>query len=220
MALLAYDGAEVAAFAATRHLRDDDLETWRTAIRRHFEPRPGIRLLDLGCGTGSWARAFRTWWPGIEVLAVEPSAAMRERAVFDPVVPGRCDDIPFAEASLDGIWLSTVIHHVPDLAAAAREIRRRRPPAAGSPDRDRPGRRRPRPAGAAMTPSRVAVITGAGPALERRAGQQVCAIAVRRFWPLSRTAITAVRTAARPAALGSACAERSSAPSRSTAALS
>jgi SAM-dependent methyltransferase len=124
MALIAYDNAAAAAFEATRHLRDDDLDTWRVAIQRHFDPRQGTRLLDLGCGTGSWSRAFRAWWPTVDVVAVEPSAAMREHAVFQPVVPGAADDIPFADASLDGVWLSTVIHHVPDLVVAANEIRR------------------------------------------------------------------------------------------------
>jgi SAM-dependent methyltransferase len=124
MALIAYDRVDAAAFEETRHLRDDDLATWRTAIARHFEPRPGARLLDLGCGTGSWARAFRIWWPSIEVLAVEPSAAMRERAMFQPVAAGSADEIPLPDASLDGVWLSTVIHHLPDLEAAAHEIRR------------------------------------------------------------------------------------------------
>ena len=124
MALIAYDGADATAFEATRHLRDDDLATWRAAISRYLEPRPGARLLDLGCGTGSWARAFRTWWPEVDVVAVDPSAAMRDRAVFQPVGAGAADDIPCPDASLDGIWLSTVIHHVPDLGAATREIRR------------------------------------------------------------------------------------------------
>ncbi|GIF09645.1 class I SAM-dependent methyltransferase [Actinoplanes siamensis] len=124
MALIAYDRSDAAAFRATRHLGDDALTAWRTAIERHLVPRPGTRVLDLGCGTGSWAAAFRQWWPGTEILAVEPSAAMRDRAVFTPVLPGDAARIPAGDASLDAIWLSTVIHHVPDLPAAAREIRR------------------------------------------------------------------------------------------------
>lgn len=124
MALIAYDDADAAAFARTRHLRDDDLAAWRVEIGRHVRLGPGRRLLDLGCGTGSWTRAFRAWWPGLDVTAVEPAAAMRERAVIAPILPGTADDIPVADASVDGVWLSTVVHHIPDLAAAAREIRR------------------------------------------------------------------------------------------------
>ncbi|NMO52315.1 methyltransferase domain-containing protein [Actinoplanes sp. TBRC 11911] len=124
MALIAYDSTDAAAFEATRHLREDALDNWRAAILRYFGPRPGMRLLDLGCGTGSWARAFHTWWPEIEVVAVEPAAAMRERAVFVPVLAGDAGHIPAEDASLDAVWLSTVIHHIPDLEAAAREIGR------------------------------------------------------------------------------------------------
>ncbi|MDR7276341.1 class I SAM-dependent methyltransferase [Catenuloplanes atrovinosus] len=124
MALIAYDSADAAAFEANRHLRDDDLATWRAAIGRYLRPQPGMRLLDLGCGTGSWARAFRDWWPGADVVAVEPAAAMRERAVFRPVLAGSAEDIPLASGSVDAVWLSTVVHHIADLGAAAREIRR------------------------------------------------------------------------------------------------
>lgn len=124
MALIAYDSADAAAFEATRHLPDVALGTWRDAITRYLGPRPGLRLLDLGCGTGSWSRAFRSWWSDAEVVAVEPSAAMRERAVHRPVLAGSAEEIPLDDSSVDAVWLSTVIHHVPDLAAAAHEVRR------------------------------------------------------------------------------------------------
>ncbi|MGW3612446.1 class I SAM-dependent methyltransferase [Micromonospora sp. NPDC005163] len=124
MSLIAYDKADAAAFEATRHLGDDALGAWREAITRYLDPQPDIRVLDLGCGTGSWSQAFRKWWPAIDVLAVEPSAAMRERAIVSPVLAGNAADIPADDASIDAVWLSTVVHHIPDLPAAAREIRR------------------------------------------------------------------------------------------------
>ena len=124
MALIAYDKADAAAFEATRHLHDQALGAWREAITRYLDPRPGMRLLDLGCGTGSWPWAFHTWWPDTDVLAVEPSAAMRERAVDPAVLAGDAANVPAADASIDAVWLSTVVHHIPDLPAAAREIRR------------------------------------------------------------------------------------------------
>ncbi|MEV4693771.1 methyltransferase domain-containing protein [Micromonospora echinospora] len=124
MARIAYHDVDAEAFAATRHLTDDALTAWRAAVARHLAPRAGMRLLDLGAGTGAWARAFADWFPDVEVVAVEPSAAMRARCAFAPLVAGDAGHIPLADGSLDGAWLSTVIHHVPDLAAAARELRR------------------------------------------------------------------------------------------------
>ncbi|WP_439427582.1 class I SAM-dependent methyltransferase [Micromonospora sp. LA-10] len=124
MARIAYHDADAEAFAATRHLTDDGLTAWRSAVTRHLAPRPGIRLLDLGAGTGSWARVFTSWFPGVDVVAVEPSAAMRARCAFAPLVAGDAAHLPLAAGSVDGAWLSTVVHHVPDLAGAARELRR------------------------------------------------------------------------------------------------
>ena len=60
----------------------------------------------------------------MEVIAVEPSEAMRARSVYQPVVPGDAERIPLEDGSVDAAWLSTVIHHVPDLSRAARELRR------------------------------------------------------------------------------------------------
>lgn len=124
MARIAYDDRDAAAFAANRHVDDDGLTGWREAVARHLDRHPGFRLLDLGAGTGWWARAFGRWYDGIEVIAVEPSAAMRARSDYRPMVAGDAAHIPLADGSVDAVWLSTVIHHVPDLGAAAREMRR------------------------------------------------------------------------------------------------
>ncbi|MEU4689094.1 class I SAM-dependent methyltransferase [Actinoplanes sp. NPDC023714] len=120
MALISYGGVEAAAFAASRHLSDESLKAWRIALSGYVAQSG--RILDLGCGTGSWTRAFRSWWPAIDVVAVEPSAEMR--ALFPAAVAGSAEAIPLPDASVDAVWLSTVIHHLPDLAVAAREIRR------------------------------------------------------------------------------------------------
>jgi ubiquinone/menaquinone biosynthesis C-methylase UbiE len=124
MARIAYDSRDAAAFAATRHLADDALAQWRAAVFRYLAPRPGIRLLDLGSGTGAWARAFTDWYDDIDVVAVEPSDAMRARSLHPQVMAGDAEHIPLDGGSVDTVWISTVIHHVPDLAKAAREIRR------------------------------------------------------------------------------------------------
>jgi ubiquinone/menaquinone biosynthesis C-methylase UbiE len=90
-------------------------------VTRHINPRSGTRLLDLGAGTGMWARAFTDWY---DVIAVEPAEAMRARCLHQQVLAGDAANIPLADGSVDAAWLSTVIHHLPDLTAAARELRR------------------------------------------------------------------------------------------------
>jgi ubiquinone/menaquinone biosynthesis C-methylase UbiE len=118
-----YDDADAAAFQAARHVPRDGLVRWWEAVARYLSPQPGMRLLDLGAGTGMWAAAFTDWY-GIEVVAVEPSEAMRARSSYPGMRAGHARAIPLPDASVDGAWLSTVIHHIPDLQAAAAELRR------------------------------------------------------------------------------------------------
>ncbi|WP_446219687.1 class I SAM-dependent methyltransferase [Micromonospora sp. IBHARD004] len=123
MARIAYDDRSAAAFAAARHLAPDGLASWRAAVARHLPTTAGARVLDLGAGTGTWATAFHAWYD-VDVVAVEPSAAMRARSGYPGMVGGGAEALPLAAASLDGAWLSTVIHHLPDLSAVAAELRR------------------------------------------------------------------------------------------------
>ncbi|MCM0677496.1 methyltransferase domain-containing protein [Micromonospora phytophila] len=123
MALISYDDTDAAAFAATRELPRAGLGNWRHAVQQHLRPGTGTRLLDLGAGTGAWASAFTEWF-GIRVVGVEPAGAMRARAQHRPLLAGHAGAVPLRDSSMDGAWLSTVVHHLPDLDAAARELRR------------------------------------------------------------------------------------------------
>lgn len=126
MARISYDEQTAAAFKAVREVPRDGLSEWREAVRRHLRPSPGMTLVDIGAGTGTFAAAFSDWF-GLSVLAVEPSAAMRDRIPRTPaiqVLEGNASALPLPDESADAAWLSLVIHHIPDLAAAAHEIRR------------------------------------------------------------------------------------------------
>jgi ubiquinone/menaquinone biosynthesis C-methylase UbiE len=126
MARISYDDQTAAAFKAVREIPRDGLEHWRAAVRRYLNPVPGMTVLDIGAGTGTFATTFSDWF-GLSMLAIEPSAAMRARIPRRPdieVLEGEASALPLPDASADGAWLSTVLHHIPDLEAAAREIRR------------------------------------------------------------------------------------------------
>jgi SAM-dependent methyltransferase len=148
VARISYDDQTAAAYKAAREIPRDGLAGWRDAVRRHLNPSPGMSLVDIGAGTGQFAAAFSAWF-GLSILAVEPSAAMRAQIPRAPairVLDGDAGSLPLPDCAADGAWLSLMIHHVPDLAAAAREIRRVLRPGApvlirqGYPGRAGPGR--------------------------------------------------------------------------------
>lgn len=126
MARISYDEPTAAAYKAVREIPRDGLADWREAVRRHLRPTPGMTLVDIGAGTGAFAAAFSDWFD-LSVLAVEPSAAMRDQIPRTPsiqVFEGNASALPLPAESADAAWLSNVIQHIPDLEAAAREIRR------------------------------------------------------------------------------------------------
>jgi SAM-dependent methyltransferase len=126
VARISYDEQTAAAFKAVREVPRDGLSEWREAVRRHLRPSPGMTVVDIGAGTGAFAAAFSEWFD-LSVVAVEPSAAMRDQTPRTPaveVLEGHAGALPLPDGSGDAAWLSLVIHHIPDLAVAAREIRR------------------------------------------------------------------------------------------------
>ena len=126
MARIRYDEQTAAAYKAVREVAHDGRDEWRDAVRRHLRPARGMTIVDVGAGTGAFAAAF-TGWFGIDVLAVEPSDAMRSRIPRTSaitVLAGDAAALPLPDASADAAWLSLVLHHVADLEAAAHELRR------------------------------------------------------------------------------------------------
>jgi ubiquinone/menaquinone biosynthesis C-methylase UbiE len=98
-------------------------------MARHLPVASDRLVLDLGSGTGWFAVAIVEWF-GTAVLGLEPAEGMRREAQCIGAHPrvtylgGRAEAIPLRERTCASAWLSTVIHHVTDLHACARELGR------------------------------------------------------------------------------------------------
>ena len=88
-------------------------------------PEGASRVLDLGAGTGKLTRQLRD--RGLDVIAVEPSAGMREqlaRAVPGVTVhAGSAEEIPLADGSVDAVLVAQAWHWV-DRSRAVPEVAR------------------------------------------------------------------------------------------------
>jgi ubiquinone/menaquinone biosynthesis C-methylase UbiE len=92
----------------------------------------GARVLDLAAGTGKLTRALLA--AGLDVVAVEPQAAMRERLASaigpERVHDGYAEAIPLAGASVDAVTVADGFHWF-DQARALAEIGRVLKPGGG-----------------------------------------------------------------------------------------
>jgi ubiquinone/menaquinone biosynthesis C-methylase UbiE len=118
-----------ASYDESRALTPEGVTAWRHALDGLRGLSGSAPLLDLGSGTGIWSGLLADWFDST-VLAVEPSAGMRHEAAGRPAHPrvhiigGEGERIPIRDHSCSNAWLSTVIHHIPDLSGCARELRR------------------------------------------------------------------------------------------------
>jgi SAM-dependent methyltransferase len=91
---------------------------------------PALRMLDVGCGAGSWhARAAQA---GARLVGVDLMPGMIREARLGGAdlqpTPSFCQAdaqaLPFRDATFDRVLCAGVLYHVPDCERALREIRR------------------------------------------------------------------------------------------------
>jgi SAM-dependent methyltransferase len=95
--------------------------------------RPGLRLLDAGCGPGSITLGFaRVITPG-EVVGIDIEPAMveaaRQSARKSEVTNARFEagnamELPFSDGAFDAVFAHTLLEHVPDPQRVVGELRR------------------------------------------------------------------------------------------------
>lgn len=91
---------------------------WRD-VTRHFDAAAAV--LDVGCGTGWLARHF----PRYTGIDGSPDAVGRAVSAGRDVIQGDVSgQLPFADASFDGVIIKDLLEHVADPAGTVREALR------------------------------------------------------------------------------------------------
>jgi SAM-dependent methyltransferase len=102
---------------------------WRTLAARFTDfVRPATRceVLDIGCGTGNSRQIYvehAARYVGLDLSTVAIAAAKRRFPQDDWLAADACSTGLAAE-SFDVVALSSVLHHLPDRAAALQEAKR------------------------------------------------------------------------------------------------
>jgi ubiquinone/menaquinone biosynthesis C-methylase UbiE len=96
--------------------------------------RPGHRVLDIGCGTGSLVVLIKHLHPDVDIIGLDPDPKALARArrkaekagVSIQFDQGFSDELPYQEATFDRVFSSFMFHHLEkdEKAKTLREIRR------------------------------------------------------------------------------------------------
>lgn len=106
----------------------------RRELVEHATIRPGHRVLDIGCGTGTLVVLIKRLHPDVEVVGLDPDpkalARGRRKAERAAVAvrfdPGFSDALPYPDASFDRVLSSFMFHHLQpgEREKTLREVRR------------------------------------------------------------------------------------------------
>ncbi|SFF35193.1 class I SAM-dependent methyltransferase [Blastococcus tunisiensis] len=96
--------------------------------------RPGQRVLEIGCGTGTLLLLAKEGQPGVAAVGLDPDLSAlararrkaRRRQVELQLDRGYADALPYADGSVDVVLSSFMLHHLPagQREQAAREVHR------------------------------------------------------------------------------------------------
>jgi ubiquinone/menaquinone biosynthesis C-methylase UbiE len=86
--------------------------------------KPGARVADLGCGSGTFTALLARAGYTCVGLDISSKLITVGRGKYPDIefVEGDIERLPFSDASFDGVLLSGVVHHFPDPSRCAAEV--------------------------------------------------------------------------------------------------
>ncbi|WP_441280074.1 class I SAM-dependent methyltransferase [Bradyrhizobium sp. 63_E2_N1_3] len=119
----------IAFFEKARHFRDSVEQPWLGEVFPFTETQ-GRRVLEIGFGPGFDALKFLQSGADYSGIDITPENVDRTKKHlgffgFEPdVSQGNAEDLPYPDASFDIVYSNGVLHHIPSLPDALKEIRR------------------------------------------------------------------------------------------------
>ncbi len=106
----------------------------RTILLDEAAVRPGNRLLDIGCGTGTFATLIKRLYPDVDATGLDPDPKALERAkrkaerlgVMIRWDQGFSNELPYPDTSFDHVFSTFMFHHLQSdqKEGTLREVRR------------------------------------------------------------------------------------------------
>ena len=101
---------------------------WRRALVDAIDARPADRVLDVATGTGMVAQALHDRYHcavvGLDQSADMLAVARTREGIYDGIVEGSAERLPFADAAFDHLTFTYLLRYVDDPAATMRELAR------------------------------------------------------------------------------------------------
>jgi len=93
----------------------------RLALIREYAPLEGRRILDVGCGLGTYVKKLRAFSPEVYGVDIDPDKVAQAQAELEHIYLAPAERLPFPDEHFDIVLLHEVIEHVSDDQQAVRE---------------------------------------------------------------------------------------------------
>jgi ubiquinone/menaquinone biosynthesis C-methylase UbiE len=86
----------------------------RLDLIRRYAQLDGMRILDVGCGLGTYVRKLRTFSEQVYGVDIDPDKVSQAQEQLEHIHLAPAEELPFADAYFDVVLLHEVLEHEAD----------------------------------------------------------------------------------------------------------